>query len=325
MNILKKAICSTLLLSSIFLASCNKNGVIESKQWYKINMPMLDSIDVLTEIKFINKDTGYIIGERISLASSTDNFILKTINGGDTWTINRFSSPDGNAPFNKISVSSINDIYIAGRGVYKSNVMNGVWDDLDTNFSKIHTYVAAIDFTNTKKKLIFKGDAIFDYQNTQFLPIFFSNSGTVFSNFQRVSDNVLFASNSGLVSSFDGGDTWKETFFTYKIEAFSFIDSISGYMLSNHNIYKTVDGGINWVKQNSAAITANPRKILFLNTNEGYFITQNQEIGHTINGGINWSLENLPMLNGVPFIDIAKTPDNKIVVTGTNGTLLIKK
>ncbi len=321
----KKTFAAFVLISLLLLTNCKKEDKTDNKQWYKIDMPMLDSIDVLTEIKFINEDTGYVIGTRTSLSSNTNNFILKTINGGNSWSISRFSSPDGNAPFNKISAKSIDEVYIAGSGVFKSNTINGSWDDLDTNFSKIHTYVGAIDFTNSQKKLVFKGDAIFNYQNAQFLPIFFSTSGTVFRNFQRVSDNVLFASNNGLVSSIDGGNNWKETFFTSKIEIFNFINSDIGYMLSNHNIYKTIDGGANWIKQSSEAIIENPTKILFLNTNEGFFITQNQEIGHTINGGINWSLENLPLLNGVPFIDIIKTPDNKIVVTGTKGTLLIKK
>ncbi|MCU0469641.1 MAG: YCF48-related protein [Arcicella sp.] len=68
-----------------------------------------------------------------------------------------------------------------------------------------------------------------------------------------------------------------------------FVDSNNGYILNANNLWKTTNGGTNWV--NIYSHTSNFEDVYFIDSNNGWAITQ-QNILKTTNGGLNWTLYN---------------------------------
>jgi photosystem II stability/assembly factor-like uncharacterized protein len=94
--------------------------------------------------------------------------------------------------------------------------------------------------------------------------------------------------------------------FEENINSSFFINRYIGWVACNHGeIYKTTDGGSNWIHQNSGTVNG-LSSIFFVNENVGFITGWNGIILKTVNGGDNWEINanNLAYyLNSIYFAD----------------------
>ena len=76
---------------------------------------------------------------------------------------------------------------------------------------------------------------------------------------------------------------------TTSVSDIRFIDLNNGYLFNTNNLWKTTNGGTNWV--NTYSHTSNFEDVYFIDSNNGWAITQ-QNILKTTNGGLNWTVYN---------------------------------
>lgn len=72
----------------------------------------------------------------------------------------------------------------------------------------------------------------------------------------------------------------------------TFLDSLTGYGITNSFIIKTTNGGDNWVIITTANLLFS--KVHFINKDTGYVSAGLNKLYKTYNGGINWIIISLP-------------------------------
>ena len=78
---------------------------------------------------------------------------------------------------------------------------------------------------------------------------------------------------------------------TNSLKSVYFISVDTGYTVGEDgSILKTINGGINWIAQNSG-ITNNLKSVYFANNSTGYVVGDNGIILKTIDGGNNWNIQ----------------------------------
>ncbi|MCB9165571.1 MAG: T9SS type A sorting domain-containing protein [Flavobacteriales bacterium] len=99
--------------------------------------------------------------------------------------------------------------------------------------------------------------------------------------------------NSALLKTVDGGETWTTTSYTGNVDGdFSFPTSSVGYMAGFYDIIKkTTDGGNTWtsVTVNNQALPV--RSVSFVDANTGWVVGINGFIRKTTNGGASWTVQ----------------------------------
>jgi photosystem II stability/assembly factor-like uncharacterized protein len=86
---------------------------------------------------------------------------------------------------------------------------------------------------------------------------------------------------------------------SFNINSIYFSDSLNGWIGGNQdNLYKTTDGGNNWVQQ-TLPTTGTVFNIHFINKDTGW-LAQSDRIYHTKDGGANWSEQNSTLNDGGP-------------------------
>ena len=91
---------------------------------------------------------------------------------------------------------------------------------------------------------------------------------------------------------------WYQQFLPYpvggSIRDLTFLDSLTGFAVSDSSILKTTSGGDNWTVKLSGYFIF--KKIQFLNSNTGLACAGNNQLLKTTNSGENWTSINLPLL-----------------------------
>lgn len=317
---MKKVLIVLLITTSCYSISCKKHPM-ESKQWKEINLPINGP---LTDIQFISEDTGYILGLNIETGNRF-NVLYKTTDGGNSWISKRFPYPEDGG-VTQLYVVSSKEIYVGFHGVHRSIDDGSTWQDIDTSFKNIGTNICKINFNPKFPLIVLKGDEVYQYINNSFVPIFREPSGTSMKRAQTLSNTTLYVSsgaypNYGVLNkSNDAGLTWRNIPFNYGFASFYFLNENIGYALTANDIYRTINGGQSWIKQNDNSIF-NEGNFCFLNETEGYCTNQGEIYG-TLNQGKTWGLEYKK--DGIIYKKIITTLDGKLIAIGYNGTVLIK-
>jgi photosystem II stability/assembly factor-like uncharacterized protein len=131
---------------------------------------------------------------------------------------------------------------------------------------------------------------------------------------------------SNVVGTTDGGINWWQlsSFNNWQFSLF-FVNPNIGWTVGDYGtIYKTTNGGFNWVSQNSNS-SATFRDVFFIDENIGIAVGQSGTIRRTTDGGQNWTTQisgTISYLLSVSFIDANSgwiaTIDGTILRT-TNG------
>jgi|GEM_PF-1577167 len=174
--------------------------------WNKINISLPYTSYDFNDVKFINSETGFIVGMAFQ-SGSYKGIILKTTDYGSTWTLIRESS----IFFSVIEITESNIIWVGGGSSYliKSTDMGANWTDVS---SGILGPPSDIKFVDDNRGLILTGNMGYLYKTTnggstwQTIETGISGNGRYLSYF---SNGVVYAtSESKLYKSINHGDTW---------------------------------------------------------------------------------------------------------------------
>ncbi|MBC8147317.1 MAG: T9SS type A sorting domain-containing protein [Bacteroidetes bacterium] len=221
-----------------------------------------------SDLHFLNKDTGFVSGQ----IYHGRGFVLKTTDGGNNWTsIDTILGVCTSIYFINDSVG-----FTGGQdGIIHRTVNNGLSWDFLTGVS-----VWNLDFD----ELYFVNDSI----------------GFIKTHYGKVFKTI------------DGGYNWTEKatiqygsmFGNGKSNPFFFFKGSVGFAVG-HGVYKTIDYGENWIRQN--ADTLNYYKgIHMIDEFKGFVVGHEGVILSTIDGGANWTISNTittEHLNDIQFIN----------------------
>jgi len=271
------------------------------------------NIMYVKDIKFINENTGFILSSPRDRWSFIDSYLLKTTNNGENWNINLVISHSMYTNFELRSLSMINA---------NTGWICGLQDD------QIHwPYTTGMYLKTTNGGLnwtyFYKGYGV------GLSKIFFSdnNNGLLFDD----SVKVYKTSNAGI--------NWNETTFYQSQNHLNFascyfINSSTGwisyykYYPRYSLIFKTTNGGNNWISQDSVydiifySLFADSVGNCWAVGSKGDLYTPilSSAIYSSSNGGNNWIRQRTPTdycLNSVYFVN-----KNTGWIVGNSGTII---
>ena len=280
----------------------------------------------LNDVSFMSEDVGWAVGEY--------GTILHTKNSGKIWEKQTIPEECDSSTFRGVYFIDKNRGWATG-GDYILNTHNGGQDwniQLEAELN-IGGRFRDIEFVDDKI-----GFAVGQKGPWPATGVFYKTIDGG-KNWQRVDegnlpplDEIFFVDNEYgwicgkniLLSTQDGGTNWIPDYFPEFLRCIQFTDRKHGWISSidENAVYRTIDGGKNWVD-----IPLDNRYIQFFNS--FFFFDNNRGIASTFlfcniltteDGGLNWSYEErLPpaQLNAITFVN-----DSLGWAVGTNGAIL---
>jgi photosystem II stability/assembly factor-like uncharacterized protein len=318
----------------------NGNGVAYGRE-LSFNTPQPTTED-LNEVQFISNNIGFIAGNKV---------LLKTINGGDTWTKIRESS---SVNFTSIHFENENLGYAGGNDqnyayLYKTTDGGLSWAQVTREWNGNERLKITGIFTSGSNTVSFLFNA---YPNASQVSgtIAFSSDGGV--NWTRTKASKIVGFNCGDMNT-DGkvyigsSNYWAGTTNNCSIFTSTFLangsktvteknldgiadlygidmNGIKGYAVgSNGKYFTSGDGGLNWSMRTIAGYSAETMNaVLFKDGNKGFIAGTNGLLLKTIDGGLSWFKE--PTDSVEEFTSIAIKPDGTVFVVGTKGEIFRK-
>jgi len=245
---------STISINAFFFINKNIGFIsasyINNKTFYRTtnggtNWTYNNVAQIFTQIYFTDSLTGFGI---------TGNAILKTTDGGITWTNQTLPSP----------INTLSSVYFINSNKGFAIGVSGCM--LQTNDGG----------TNWMSK---------NYGNTSGLnAVIFPNSNTGYA----------VGNSGTILKTTDGGNSWNTlaNTLTNHYNAVFFLAADTGFVVGyNGAILKTTNGGINWTLIPSGT-TQTLNSICFIDASNGYIVGDYGTILKTSNGGATWTAQN---------------------------------
>jgi photosystem II stability/assembly factor-like uncharacterized protein len=248
----------------------------------------------LYSVQFIDSNTGWCAGE--------NGIILKTTNSGENWVQQSTGTP---YHLRSIAITSTEIGYAAGdTGTFlKTTNGGGNWFQINltsnTSFYSISFLNDSIGFAGGFN--IDKIDPTYIFQTSNggitwdstevianyIYQVHFLNpvTGWVIAGSMVIQGEWLSKTTNGGLNWFGqyGQSSWKE------LNVF-FVDSLYGWMSGRSGlfdvIYRTTNGGSDWMPQDFPKITTRANSIYFVNRSNGW--VSGASIQATTNGGVSW-------------------------------------
>ncbi len=289
-------------------------------QW---NQQTSGTTNQLSEVYFLNQDTGYVVGTKI---------ILKTENGGSTWQ----SSYTGNVLLEGVCFTNWATGFAVGYNLieHKSTIIKTTSAGVSWSVNNLTTtsFLNDVYFVDLNTGFIVgsdgkafrttNGGVTWDTLNTgtteSLQSVFFTDSqnGVIVGGF--LNDPLL-------LKTTDGGNNWNtiSTPATTYLQGVFFPSSSIGYAVGwEGDIIKTTDGGNNWSAQTAVANYGN-LDVFFVNDLIGYIVggdIDSAGIQKTIDGGQNWNSQTTLTSHGL--IGVFFPTINTGYSVGAGGTIL---
>lgn len=202
----------------------------------------------LTHVAFANDNIG--------VAGGITSALLKTTDGGNTWSPLVSGNPNGNAPISAIDMRSTTEFVL-----YYGNTYPRITEDGGSSFTEYFGATSGLG----------QGDV------------------NVFHNFDNGDIFVMGYEKGGL--STNGGASWSvfSHGFDTRINDVHFPTSSIGYLAGDRLLAKTTDGGQTWTEINNPATSARWQSVYFFDENRGV-IGQSSRTGYlTTDGGVTWT------------------------------------
>ena len=271
--------------------------------WYQQTITNLNG-STIKDMTFVDSLTGFAVTSSNSLLQQ---YILRTTNGGDNWTINyTYNTPNSNWYFIRVIFLNSNTGYaFSWTEIFKTTNSGNNW-----NIINVDLYPEDIAILNKDTMLAVKSNSFnggvyrtvnggYNWENIWNIgrngnpsKIYMFNKDIGFSC-QPITSSPRFRKTT------DGGMSWTllndTNFFDIKM-----VDSLIGYKVFYNSVKKTTDGGLTWVTQvqsNSNSHTG--LKISLINKDtlwfSGPYVYKNGYpygvICKTTNGGLNWGYQ----------------------------------
>lgn len=310
-------------------------GLNATAQWTEV--PTSSSIGAgadLNSLFFLNADTGYVE----DVISQYDSDYYKTTDGGINWTLTSIEDAKGEIYF-------INDTlgFVGGSPIQKTIDGGITWSANDSvaEGEVIQFLDDSIGYVSSQTTLYKTIDAGSNWTQKANVS---SYGGIRDMHFINEDVGYLVGRNSGdglILKTTDGGITWTQDFLGgHPFTAVYFSDVNNGYVVGTGTvtipgaqnwegvIYKTTDGGDNWVEQ-FRNVPECLLDIEFTSVHTGYVAGFFSTILKTENGGDDWQAEELPRggyWNSIFFVnkDIGYVSGKEsLMLKTTNGGALI--
>jgi eukaryotic-like serine/threonine-protein kinase len=265
-------------------------------------------------IFFVNEKTGFICGQ--------NSTILKTEDGGATWSLTNFDSAGVNL-YSLYFVDERRGVAVGESGVILRSTDSGeTW-----NQSLSSAGSSLFNLIENEKKLSAVGGGGTLLVST--------NTGSTWERKNLPLNNLCYSivfpgDRIGYISGWQGmilktsnsGNDWNqlEKFTDAYLKDIFFVDVKTGYAVGGGGeIFKTVNGGEKWKRQNSGTINA-LNKVIFFDKENGIILSGKGEILTSSNGGDNWTISSSGKFTALT--SIAFLPSGKMFIAGASGLLL---
>ncbi len=244
---------------------------------------------ILNKVFFVNRETGYIVGY--------DGLIYSTKNGGDTWVKN-----DSGVDYGLWDIQFINADtgWIVGGDFYKTGkygvilvTHNGgnIWHKQLETYSESYfnsELFTSVHFTDSINGWALAGDYVDNFSHTQIYRTF---NGLEWQKIGQIPNSIW------TLNIFSEDTLWAGGF----------------------GLFKSFDGGINWVSGNSGSIISD---IILFNNARAYFVA-GKSIKSTNDSGYTWERE-YELQDDIPLNSITSSGEQNMWVVGDVGILLKK-
>ncbi len=275
---------SSAYLSSLYFTDANtgyiggNNGYLAKTTNGGLNwVPLSSGIsDFVRSISFANANTGFICGG--------NGAIKKTTNGGMNWS--SLNSGLTSTVYSVSAADSVNVFACSQTYVLKSGDGGANWLQVNVSANSL----LAVEFRNKDTGFVAgQGGVLYKTVNSG-LNWAQVNTFTVNNiwdlSFINGSTGWLNAYYGTVRKTCDGGANLLPDFgYNVNFEGVHTVNKMIAYMCGlGGAIYKTIDGGLHWVKQISGTGDG-LNEIFMINTNTGYIVTSGGNVLKTIDGG----------------------------------------
>lgn len=291
-------------------------------QWAQVNVP---TSGFLTDIKFINSNVGYCLGQI---------GVLKTIDGGNNWS-HISSSPSGRKIF---FVNSSLGFVIDTDILYRTNDGGANWSQAydfsasgetlrDVYFTTTNIgYIISSFYNNPAASFIYKttnGGGSWTKTNT------YTGMATAEGiDFVSKDTGFVVGYSGRVIKTYNAGASWTsnllpgvETLFSVNFPSHTVGYAVGYSNFSGSEIVKTTDAGNTWQQLNANGIqNASLRSVYFHSVDTGYAAGDNGRIVRTFDGGSTWQLCTSTSTENLYSIYFTNAKVGFAV--GNNGTLL---
>lgn len=286
--------------------ACTNGTILKTvdggESWYETETSNITPSDFF-KIVFVNDNIGF--------ATQEHNDVYKTIDGGETW--DEIASPDAGYALQFIDE---NIGFIAGdNGAAHKTVDGGeTWSWIGADGRRSGNDLFGIYFLNENVGFAtgLKGRILRTYNGGNSWENYSITYNTI-SEIEISSQQTVFALvGNDVLKSLNRGAEWVNqgsVINGQKTRSISFIDDKIGYAIAGGTpgtsaasdlIYKTLDGGVTWSRQNQNEIelASNGLNVIkFIDENVGFINSFRRNTYKTNDGGITWQL--IPSLNHV--------------------------
>lgn len=278
------------------------------------------SSSYFSSLQFVTENVGYAIG---TLMSPYHGLLLKTTDGGFTWTQSDIPSPGG---VNSVFFTSVDTGYVAAgfHTILKTTNGGTSWSTIyssgTSDFNSVYFVNASTGFFGTSGGTILKTtDA-----GTSFNTIAVSTQSNSIFSLHFIDENIGFAGTGvgEIFKTTDGGNTWGLKSSTGGGFNFHFINGMVGFSGGQFGkILKTTDAGETWFLTQSntsndiAGITflSSGKAVALLGGNSGAYLMSSDN-------GVNWVVKNSAILDN--FSSLYNVNGNTIIAIGSNGKVM---
>jgi photosystem II stability/assembly factor-like uncharacterized protein len=267
----------------------------------------------------------HVFDANTAVAVGSGGFIIRTTDGGDTWSVVSSGSTD-----RLHRVSFVGDTgWAVGLSsvILKSTDAGLTWTPQDagvtTHFRSVHFidenvgWVAASPWGTPEMdgyvlKTTDGGDS-WQVQLTE------PSNAVCFVD----ADSGLAGTTGGVYRTTDGGDTWQfvDMGAPRTINQIFFVDTLTGWAVCQEGFMaKTTDGGRTWVQQQYGT-DRTVNDVFFLDVNRGWYVGGSPTtIATTVDGGVTWTFQTCPTT--VAAREVMFADENVGWIVGYYGTIL---
>jgi len=294
----------------ILLAFLTISFFVTSAEWEQLN-PKATFLDS-KKVQFTTADKGFIL---------TNNALLTTNNGGDTW-----STIKEDDDFIDVDFFGTMGVLISCNRIYKTIDDGKSWESIKTVYgdcAKSINIISEDTIFVAYSKMIYKtfdGGKVWqtvDVENYNVRAILFQNSKIGHATCDK----------SVILKTTNGGLTWQKTYdnvWMYDFSPIYFVDNTTGFTyLEDTGLLKTTNGGNSWEVLRNTGISRKINSFSFLNKDTAFAAGEFGSVFSTIDGGISWKFCGLQS-ERISDYDISSTSFvnyQKGFVVGLNGRI----